>query len=174
MEVRGTGLGLWWSLWFHSTATKARVLSLSSIPNGGEGRGEEVHSNYSISVAVKGSPRSPLYNARRRLSLELSLRRMTAGATFSPVSRRARRPASQSSQLITSFMGIDGTPLSESCGGFINKFSNFGEVIVFSTARQALDFSPIHTFSPSPPFAMEERAGERRCILIKVCPIKKR
>jgi hypothetical protein len=39
MEERGTCFALSGSLWFHSdsAATKAAVLSLASIPNGGEG-----------------------------------------------------------------------------------------------------------------------------------------
>src|SRR4051812_42908712 len=84
--------------------------------------------DHNSSVLLNGSPRSPLNWARRRLSLELHSRRITGGATFSPPSRRARRPLSQSSQLITSFMGIVGTPLLEGLGCFIDKFLNLVEV----------------------------------------------
>ncbi len=76
---------------------------------------------YSSSTRLKGSPRSPLYNLRSRGSLELVGRRIISGATRIPDSRQARRPLSQSSQLITSFMGIVGTPDLESFGLFIDQ-----------------------------------------------------
>ena len=47
-------------------------------------------------------------------------RRMISGATLFPVSRRARRPLSQSSQFMTSFIAITGTPDLESLGLFMS------------------------------------------------------
>src|SRR5205823_3156278 len=58
---------------------------------------------------------------RRRRSEELLGRRMISGATLLPVSRRARRPLSQSAQLIGSCIGIVGTPDLESFGFFIDE-----------------------------------------------------
>src|SRR5436190_2662195 len=99
---------------------------------------------YKSSVFRNGSPLSPLNTLRNRRSLELESRRMILGATRSPVSRRARRPLSQSSQLITSFIGIVGTPDIESFGFFMNQLSRVLPVIVFFGIRQPSHLDPIH------------------------------
>ncbi len=85
---------------------------------------------YSSSVFLNGRPRSPLNSLRNRLSLELDGRRMISGATRLPVSRRARRPLSQSSQLIGSFMGMVGTPDFEKFGLFMDQFFHVIPVLI--------------------------------------------
>jgi len=60
-------------------------------------------------VGVNGSPRSPLNSFINRRSLELLLRRTIPGATSLLFSRRARRPLSQSTQLIEPSIGMQGT-----------------------------------------------------------------
>src|SRR5215216_3706063 len=68
---------------------------------------------------------------------------MFSGATFRPVSRRARRPLSQSSQLMTSFIGITGTPDLESFGLFIDQFFHLRPVFVSSRFGQPAHFLPV-------------------------------
>ncbi len=63
----------------------------------------------SLSVGVKGRPRSPLNSLRSRRSLELLSRRRLPGATSLLDSRRAFRPRNQSSQLIGLSIGMQGT-----------------------------------------------------------------
>jgi hypothetical protein len=72
-------------------------------------------------VGVKGSPRSPLKSFFNRRSLELLLRRMTPGATSLLLSRRARRPLSQSAQLMEPLIGMQGIFEFEFIGDFAHK-----------------------------------------------------
>ena len=75
----------------------------------------------SFSVGVKGRPRSPLNSFFSRRSLELLLRRMTPGATSWLLSRRARRPLSQSSQVIEPSIGMQGAFDFEFIGDFFHQ-----------------------------------------------------
>jgi len=85
-------------------------------------RGEnDVHFRQSFSVGVKGRPRSPLNSFFNRRSLELRLRRRTPGATSWLLSRRARRPLSQSSQLIEPSIGMQGAFDFEFIGNFFHQ-----------------------------------------------------
>src|SRR6266566_1678322 len=99
--------------------------------------------DHNSSVFLNGKPRSPLKSLRRRLSLELDGRRMISGATRSPVSRRARRPFSQSSHRIGSLIGIVGTPDLESFGFDIDGFFNVVPVFISVTLRQPPNFGPV-------------------------------
>jgi hypothetical protein len=76
----------------------------------------------SFSVGVNGRPRSPLKSFFSRRSLELRLRRMIPGATSWLLSRRARRPLSQSSQLIEPSIGMQGTFDFEFIGNLFHQF----------------------------------------------------
>ena len=62
----------------------------------------------SFSVGVNGNPRSRLNNLRNFRSFELESRLRIPGATSLLVSRRARRPRNQSSQLIGLSSGMHG------------------------------------------------------------------
>jgi len=100
------------------------VACLPCLPTGRRPAGGVEHvgrAAHNSSVFLNGRPRSPLKSLRRRRSLELDGRRMISGATLLPVSRRARLPLSQSSQLIGSFIGIVGTPDLESLGLFMHQ-----------------------------------------------------
>ena len=87
---------------------------------GEDGVGLALHFPQSFSVGVNGRPRSPLNSFFSRRSLELLLRRMISGATRLPISRRNRRPLSQSSQLIEPSIGMQGTFNFEFIGDFIH------------------------------------------------------
>ena len=101
------------------------------------------------SVFLNGRPRSPLKILRRRRSLELPGRRMISGAPRLPVSRRARRPLSQSAQLMGRPLGIVGTGFSEFICHFANKFFQLGKDTVFGPFGKLSGFW-IHKRSESP------------------------
>ena len=86
---------------------------------------------YSFSVGVNGRPRSPLNCFFNRRSLELLLRRMISGATRLPNSRRARRPLSQSAQLMEPSIGMQGIFDFEFIGDFIHQLNALREVTIF-------------------------------------------
>jgi hypothetical protein len=69
----------------------------AEVKNARGQHGGDLRSPQSFSVGVNGKPRSPLNSFFSRRSLELLWRRMTPGATRLPISRRNRRPFSQSS-----------------------------------------------------------------------------
>ena len=98
----------------------------------------------SFSVGVKGRPRSPLNSFFSRRSLELLLRRLMPGATNWLLSRRARRPFSQSSQLIEPSIGMQGTFDFEFISNFSHKLHTLREITIFWTIRNPFDFVPIH------------------------------
>ena len=89
---------------------------------GEDGVGFALYLPQSFSVGVKGRPRSPLKSFFSRRSLELLLRRIIPGATSLLLSRRARRPFNQSSQLIEPSIGMQGTFDFEFIGDFFHQF----------------------------------------------------
>jgi hypothetical protein len=95
-------------------------------------------------VGVKGKPRSPLNSFFNRRSLELLSRRMTPGATSWLLSRRARRPLSQPSQLIEPSIGMQGTFDFEFIGCFFHELHALWKITVFRQIRQPPDFVPVH------------------------------
>jgi hypothetical protein len=98
----------------------------------------------SFSVGVKGRPRSPLKSLFNRRLLELFLRRMTPGATSWLLSRRARLPFNQSSQLIEPSIGMQGTFDFEFIGDFFYEFLTLQKITVFRLIRKPPDFVPIY------------------------------
>jgi len=103
-------------------------------------RGAEPNQNFS--VGVKDKPRSPLKSRLSRRSLELRLRRMTPGATRLLISRRNRRPLSQSSQLIEPSIGMQGILDFEFIGNFLHQFLELRKITVFRQIRNSLHFPP--------------------------------
>src|SRR2546423_13062259 len=69
---------------------------------------------------------------------------MISGATLLPVSRRARRPLSQSAQLIGSCIGIVGTPDLESFGFFIDESFHVRPIRERICLRKAPHFLPVY------------------------------
>ena len=92
--------------------------------------------NQRFAVGVKGKPRAPLKSFFNRRSLELLLRRMMPGATSWLLSRRARRPLSQSSQLIDPSIGMQGTFEFEFIGDFFHQFHARWKIKVFRQIRK--------------------------------------
>ena len=99
---------------------------------------------YNFSVGVKDKPRSPLKSFFSRRSLELLVRRLTPGATSWLLSRRARRPFNQSSQLIEPSIGMQGTFDFEFIGDFVHQLDALGKITVFGPVRKPPDFVPVH------------------------------
>jgi hypothetical protein len=110
---------------------------------GGTGRRSSAGAGHNSSVRLKGRPRSPLKSFRRRRSLELLVRRMISGATLFPVWRRARRPFSQSSQLMGRPLGIAGIWFSEFIRHGSNQCLERGQNTVYGAGGKPLDFRPI-------------------------------
>jgi hypothetical protein len=107
-------------------------------------RGENgFHFPQSFSVGVKGRPRSPLNNFFNRRSLELRLRRLIPGATRWLLSRRARRPLSQSAQLIEPSIGMQGTFDFEFTGDFFHELHALWKVTIFRQIRKPPDLTRI-------------------------------
>src|ERR1022692_2953197 len=105
---------------------------------------DRFHFAQSFSVGVKGRPRSPLNSFFNRRSLELLSRRMIPGATSWLLSRRARRPLSQSSQLIEPSIGMQGTFDFEFIGYFFHELHALRKITVFRQIRKPPDFVPVH------------------------------
>jgi hypothetical protein len=102
----------------------------------GVGDGWNFRRLHSFSVGVKGRPRSPLNSFFNRRSLELVLRRLIPGATSWLLSRRARRPFSQSSQLIEPSSGMQGTFDFEFIGDFFHQLNALWKITVFRQIRK--------------------------------------
>lgn len=94
-----------------------------------------VASHQSFSVGVKGRPRSPLKSFFSRRSLELLLRRLMPGATNWLLSRRARRPFSQSSQLIEPSIGMQGIFDFKFIGNFFHQLLTLWKITIFRQIR---------------------------------------
>jgi len=103
---------------------------------------------YSLSVGMNGSPRLPLKSLFNRRSFELFSRRRTPGATSFLVSRRARRPRNQSSQLIARSMGIEGTLDFEFMGNFAHQRFTRLNIAIFGALRNPPDLVPVHLDLP--------------------------
>ena len=134
-----------------SAATTAREGSSSETVYIADGVGAEMenarrqdsaHFPQSSSVGVKGRPRSPLNSFFNRRSLELRLRRLMPGATSWLLSRRARRPLSQSSQLIEPSIGIEGIFDFKFIGHFAHQFHALWKVTIFRQTHKPAHFSP--------------------------------
>ena len=95
-----------------------------------------LRSVYNFSVRVKGKPRSPLKSFFNRRSLELLSRRIIPGATSWLLSRRARRPLSQSSPLIEPSIGMQGTFDFEFIGDFFHELHAVWKITVFRQIRK--------------------------------------
>ena len=98
----------------------------------------------SFPVGVKGSPRSPLNSFFNRRSLELRVRLLTPGATNWLLSRRARRPLSQSAQLIDPSIGMQGTFDFEFIGNFVHEFDALWKITIFWQICKPPHFGPVH------------------------------
>lgn len=99
--------------------------------------------NQSSEAGVKGSPRPPLNNFFNRRSLELFSLRIISGVTSFELSRRALRPRSQSSQLIDSFSGMQGTFDFEFIGNFFHKRLALRQNTIFRPLCKTLDLVPV-------------------------------
>ena len=105
----------------------------------------------SSSVFLNGNPRSPLNSFFSRRSLELLLRRMMPGATSWLLSRRARRPLSQSAQLMEPSIGMQGTFDFEFIGDFFYQLHALGKITVFRQVGKLSDLVPLIPISPRKP-----------------------
>src|SRR6185369_8673535 len=73
---------------------------------------------------------------------------MTPGETSLFVSRRARRPRNQSSQLIGRSIGIEGTSDFKFISYFIHERFTLRHITVFRALRNAMDLGPVHLELP--------------------------
>ncbi len=103
---------------------------------------------YSFSVGVNGKPRSPWKSFFNRRSFELVFRRRMPGATNWLVSRRARRPRNQSSQLIGRSMGIEGTFDFELMGYFVDERLTLLTIAIFRASCSPAHLRPINFHLP--------------------------
>ena len=69
---------------------------------------------------------------------------MISGATRFPVSRRARRPLSQSSQLMGRPFGVVGTGFSEFMRNFSDEFFQLRKDGILGSLGKSAQFLPIH------------------------------
>jgi hypothetical protein len=99
---------------------------------------------YSFSVGVNGKPRSPWKSFFNRRSFELVFLRRMPGAINLLVSRRARRPRNQSSQLMGRSMGIEGTFDLEFIGDFVDERFTLLTIAIFRTSRNPAYLRPVY------------------------------
>src|SRR5687768_13115302 len=94
---------------------------------------------------------------------------MTDGATRLPVSRRARRPLSQSFQLIGRPLGMEGVGFSEFMGNFRDSRRQPRQDIIFGEVSEAPNLVPIYLHLAIKGHRDElARASRRRFVRLRV------